>query len=111
MGSTIRPRKITDYETAFRCCGGIGVLREEVWIDETGEVVRYNLAFAVPHLTRVDHGRVLGYDNRHGRHERHFMGTVESFDYESFPATSRRFYREVDALRRSYEGESFHGRY
>jgi hypothetical protein len=100
MGRTNRPRKATDYETAFSCADGYGILREEVWMDEQGVVVRYNLAFVVPHLTRVDHGRILGYDNAHGRHERHFMGKVESVAFESFPSTSRRFYREVEEMRK-----------
>ena len=60
--------------------GGYGILREEVWMDEEDKVARYNLAFVVPHLTRVDHGRVLGYDNRHGYHERHFMGKKQAVD-------------------------------
>ena len=62
-------RKETDHVTRFRCAGGIGILREEVWVNARGEVVRYNLAFLLPHLFKKDHGRVLGYDNAHGVHE------------------------------------------
>lgn len=104
MGSARRLRKTTDYETAFACAGGAGILREEVWMDERDHVVRYNLAFLLPHLFYRDNGRVLGFDNAHGRHERHFMGKAEAVEYEGFPSTSRRFYREVEAIRRSYEG-------
>ena len=103
MGRTERPRKITDYKTVFPFAGGVGILREEVWMDEEGKVVRYNLAFIAPHLTSADHGRMLGFDNAHGVHERHFMGEAQLVEYVSFPSTSRRFYREVDAIRRSYE--------
>ena len=110
MGRKNRPRKVTDYETAFPCAGGVGILREEVWMDEEGKVVRYNLAFIVSHLTFADNGRILGFDNAHGIHERHFMGEVRTVEYESFPATARRFYREVEAIRRSYEGQGFHRR-
>lgn len=59
-------RKATDYETTFRCAGGIGILREEVWVDMREKVVRYNLAFIVPHMISMDHGRILGFDNAHG---------------------------------------------
>ena len=45
MGRHVRLRKLTDYETAFRCAGGVGILREEVWVDQDGMAVRYNLAF------------------------------------------------------------------
>jgi hypothetical protein len=95
--------KEDDYETRFRCAGGIGILREEVWVDERGEVVRYNLALLLPHLFRADNGRVLGFDNAHGAHERHEFGEVSLFDYQSYPATAEQFYREAEALRRSYE--------
>ncbi len=108
MGSAKRPRKVTDYETVFACAGGAGILREEVWKDTMGRVVRYNLAFIVPHLTGVDNGRILGFDNAHGHHERHFMGEVEVVGYQGFPSTAKRIYREVEAIRRSYEGKSIH---
>ena len=40
MGSARRLRKDTDYETGFWCAGGVGILREEVWVDARGEVIR-----------------------------------------------------------------------
>ncbi len=54
--------------------GRYGILREAVWIDEANVVVKYNLAFAHFGLCQLDHGRVLGYDDAHGFHERHWMG-------------------------------------
>ncbi len=93
-------RKITDYTTRLRCGGGIAVLREEVWVDSSGKVVQYNLALAAPHLSGVDNGRILGYDNAHGRHERHFMGDVTPAPFASYGVTARRFFREVEAWRK-----------
>ena len=95
--------KDTDYEIKFRCAGGYGYYREEVWIDRSGEVVFYNLAFVLPHVFVRDHGRVLGFDNAHGVHERHFLGQIEIVPYENFPSTSERFYHEAGALRRAYD--------
>jgi hypothetical protein len=108
MGGKRGLKKDTDYETAFWCAGGAGVLREEVWVDEEGEVVRYNLAFLMPHILYRDHGRVLGYDNAHGRHERHYMGKAEAVEYSSYEVTAQRFYREVESIRRSYEGSGIY---
>lgn len=108
MGSARRLRKDTDYETGFWCAGGVGILREEIWADEHGDVIRYNLAFLLPHLFYPDNGRVLGFDNAHEVHERHFMGTVTEVEFVNFDHTANRFYREVEAIRRSYEGESIH---
>jgi hypothetical protein len=74
-----------------------------VWVDGQDVVVRYNLAFLLPHLSRVDNGRVLGFDNAHGIHERHYMGEVKPVLFTRYAAIAKRFYREVKALRRSYE--------
>jgi hypothetical protein len=103
MGRRDRLLKDTDDEARFRCGGGVGILREEVWVNEKGDVVQYNLAFLMPHLTKTDNGRVLGYDNAHGRHERHFMGQASEVEFKSYSATAKGFYREAEALRRSYE--------
>jgi len=84
----------------------IGILREEVWVDENGAVVRYNLAFLLPHLSGVDNGRILGFDNAHDAHERHFMGSVSAVGFTSYSAIANRFYREVEGVRRSYEDKS-----
>ncbi len=108
MGRMNHPRKDTDYETGFWCAGGVGILREEVWVDRDEQVVRYNLAFLLPHVFYRDNGRVLEFDNAHGVHERHFMGTVTEVEFASFAQTAKRFYREVETIRRSYEGESIH---
>ena len=81
----------------------MAIVREEVWVDENDLVVRYNLAFLIPHLVGGDNGRVLGFDNAHGVHERHEMGDVKPVLFTDYAATARRFYREVRALRRSYE--------
>lgn len=99
-------RKETDYVTRFRCAGGIGILREEVWVNARGEVVRYNLAFLLPHLLKKDNGRVLGYDNAHGVHERHDQGVVQKARFKDYPSTAARFYREVANIRRRYENKS-----
>jgi hypothetical protein len=77
-------------------------------VDENEEVVRYNLAFLLPHLFFPDNGRVLGFDNAHGVHERHHMGTVTEVEFVNFDQTSERFYREAEAIRRSHEGKSIH---
>jgi hypothetical protein len=81
-------------------------LKEEVWQTEDGQVVSYSLAYINLRICGVDNGRVLGYDNSHEYHHRHFMGTLEPIEFESYEALSRRFYAEVYALwRREDEQE------
>ncbi len=79
------------------------MIREEVWVNPKDEVVRYNLAFLLPHLLGIDNGRVLGFDNAHGTHERHYMGKVTPAFFKDYVTTAELFYREVGEIRRSYE--------
>jgi hypothetical protein len=103
VGRRVRLRKEIDYETRFRCAGGIVIFRQEVWVNAKGEAVRNNFAFLLPHLFSADNGRVLGFDNAHGPHERHYMGEVALVPFAGYLETMSLFYREAEALRRSYE--------
>jgi hypothetical protein len=75
-------------------------------VNAENEVVKYNLAFLLPHVFARDNGRILGYDNAHGVHERHYQGAVEIARFKNYPSTAARFYREVAQIRSSYESES-----
>lgn len=76
------------------------VLKEEVWY-EGAEVVKYSLAYINPRVCAVDDGRVLGYDNSHNYHHRHFMGQVEEIEFRSYGDLILRFQREVEELWRN----------
>ena len=80
------------------------VLKEEVWY-EGQRVVKYNLAYVNPRLCGVDNGRVLGYDNGHDYHHRHFMGKVEEIEFEGYEALLNRFQQEVQELWRIEDEE------
>jgi hypothetical protein len=80
------------------------ILKDEAWYEDE-KVVAYNLAYINLKLCRVDHGRVLGYDNSHGYHHRHFMGKVEPIDYTTYEAHVKRFIKEVHALWRIEDEE------
>ena len=68
MAKRVRTRKAVDEIDQVRCkSGSYGVIREEVYVDDTGAVVKYNLVFIHFGLCQQDNGRVLGYDNAHGR--------------------------------------------
>jgi hypothetical protein len=42
-------------------------------------------------LQHQDHGRVIGYDNHHKVHHRHYMGKVEIVSYTGFDDIQARF--------------------
>jgi hypothetical protein len=100
MAKPASSRKVVDESAEVRCVAGRGLIREEVWQSESGEVVRYNLAFICHQLCALDHGRVLGYDNQHDHHHRHDMGHTEPFQYEGYDLLLTRFLTEVEVLRK-----------
>lgn len=79
---------------------GNGLLRREVWVDERGLVVRYNLAYVNHTIFSGGHGRVVGYDNAHGYHHRHYMGAVEPVEFVSFEDIEARFEADWVVFRR-----------
>jgi hypothetical protein len=91
--------KKVDETVRVRCATGVGVIREEVWVGKDNRIAKYNLAFINHRLYNTDNGRVLGYDNAHGTHERHFKGAVTSFTFTSYEALLEIFLNEVRTLR------------
>ena len=81
------------------------MLKEEVWQNQIGDVVKYSLAYINPAICGADNGRVLGYDNSHDHHHRHFMGKQEPTEFAGYDALARRFYDEVRDLWRSEDEE------
>ena len=53
----------------------------------------------------VDNGRVLGYDNSHGYHHRHFMGRAQANEFTSYADLLERFIREVHEIWRMEDEE------
>jgi hypothetical protein len=100
---TGRLRKIVDETTQVRCALGKGIIREEVWQDSRASVVKYNLAFINHALCAKDNGRVLGYDNSHGNHHRHFASAGEKFAFISYERLLERFLNEVRERRQKKE--------
>lgn len=94
---------MVDETVHVRCGLGQGVIREEVWQDFRGANVEYNLSFVNLWLYGKDNGRVLGYDNNHGRHHRHFAGKQETVVFLSYERLSKCFLDEVRELRRRKE--------
>jgi hypothetical protein len=79
-------------------------LREQVWFEDGG-VVAYSLAYINLRLCPVDNGRVLGYDNSHHFHHRHFMGKREAIEFTTYAALVERFIVEVHELWRIEDEE------
>ncbi len=89
-------RKIVD--DTYKLSRRRGTLRREVWVDQNGEVTRYNLAYINHNLHTGDNGRVVGYDNAHDWHHRHYFGEMTPVDFVSFEDIEERFENDWTAL-------------
>ena len=85
------------------------MLKEEVWQSQDGQVVKYSLAYINRAICGADNVRILGYDNSHDHHHRHFMGKQDSFEFSGYEALATRFYDEVRDLWRKEDEESRKG--
>ena len=92
--------KIVDETHEISRRRGNGKLRREIWVDASGSVMRFNLAFINRDIHRGDNGRVLGYDSQHGVWHRHHLGEVASVQGTSFEEIEARFESEVGAYLR-----------
>ncbi|MFD1561931.1 DUF6516 family protein [Paraburkholderia silviterrae] len=92
-------RKVHDARHIIAKRRGNGELRREVWVNERGWVTRYNLAYINHNIYQRDNGRVIGYDNAHGYHHRHYFGNVEAVGFVSFEDIEDQFTRDWTALR------------
>ena len=79
---------------------GNGQLRREVWLGAGGRVTRYNLAYINHTLYSGDNGRVVGYDNQHGYHHRHYFGETTPMDFISVENIEEVFESDWLALRK-----------
>ena len=68
-------------------------------------MTQYNLAYINPLVYGGDNGRVLGYDNAHGEHHRHYMGKVEAVKFSGYEAALKRFQAEWQAIVRRLKAE------
>jgi hypothetical protein len=96
-----RPKAAAQYEESLSYLGGpqtLPLIKEEVWRDAKGTVTRYSLAYIDPMIFPGDNGRVLGYDNAHGHHHRHFCGEVTPYGYATYEQVARQFLREANQL-------------
>lgn len=94
-------KKIVDESFHIPSKRGNGQLRREVWVDETGKVTKYNLAYINHALHSGDNGRVIGYDNNHNYHHKHIYGQTEAVEFINFEDIEAQFERDWAALKES----------
>lgn len=97
MAKPIKESLLEHERFELKSKSGGGLLSYEVWgYRKQGNtfVTRYNLAYINHDMYQGDNGRVLGFDNAHGYHHRHYMGRIEELAFVSYAATQERFQQE-----------------
>ncbi|MDP1659816.1 MAG: DUF6516 family protein [Methylotenera sp.] len=92
-------KKLIDESHVISAKKGNGMLRREVWVDDKGKITRYNLAYINHQIFNGDNGRVIGFDNAHGYHHRHYYGKVEAVSFTSYEDIEMLFEKEWLVLR------------
>ncbi len=70
--------------------------------DKQGGVVNYSLAYIDPTIFTGDNARVLGYDNKHGYHHRHYFGEVTAIEHTGYDELVELFEKEFWELYYEY---------
>lgn len=95
---SIKYIKVRDETVKLPEKQGNGILKYSASIDQKGKIARYSFAYINPHIYTGDNGRVIGYDNCHGRHHRHYMGKEKDIEFSSFEDIQDRFEKEWEVL-------------
>ena len=90
----VKLKTVMDETTKLPDKQGNGILRILIKADKQNKVKRYSLAYVNHKISRIDNGRVLGYDNSHGYHHRHCMGKEEAIEFKNFESVAERFESE-----------------
>lgn len=89
---------IEDDSFSLHKSKGNGILRRQIWQDSSGNITRYRLAYINAYLFAGDNGRVLGYDNAHGFHHRHYFGKIETVNFTHFKEIEKQFQHEFEVI-------------
>lgn len=75
---------------------GGGIIKIEAWEDSNGKIVKYSIAYINHLLFPYDNGRVLGYDNTHNYHHKHYFGEIIPVDnFTTYQNIVERFEQEI----------------
>jgi len=89
-------RKVVSEQFPISPKRGGGIIKIEAWENEQGKVAKYSLAYINHMIFSGDNGRVLGYDNAHNFHHKHYFGELsEVDDFTSYQDLVERFEREI----------------
>ena len=83
--------KVIDEQFIVPYKQGGGIIKFEAWEYEN-KIVKYNMAYIYKSVFPNDNGRVIGYDNSHNFHHKHYFGQIiELNDFVNYQELVKRF--------------------
>ena len=92
----IKFKKVVSEQFPINTKRGGGIIKIDAWENGKGEVVKYSLVYINHLIFSGDNGRVIGYDNTHNFHHKHYFGEIsEVDDFTSYHDLVDRFENEI----------------
>jgi hypothetical protein len=89
-------KKVISEQFSINPRKGGGILKIKAWENDKEEIVKYSIAYINHHVFSGDNGRVIGYDNSHDTHHRHYCGQIsEVNDFISYQELIECFENEL----------------
>ena len=87
--------KIIDEKFIVPYDKGGGIIKFEAWEYEN-KIVKYNMVYINKSVFPNDNGRVMGYDNSHDFHHKHYFGQItELDDFLGYEELVQRFKKDI----------------
>jgi len=89
-------RKIVSEQFPVPEKQGGGIIKIEAWENDAGKIVKYSMVYINHLINSGDNGRVLGYDNTHHFHHKHYFGEISPVEnFINYQDLVDRFEREI----------------
>ena len=87
--------KVIDEQFIVPSEKGNGIIKFEAWEYES-QIIKYNMVYINKNIFPNDNGRVMGYDNSHNFHHKHYFGQItELDDFINYQMLVQRFKNDI----------------
>ena len=88
-------KKVIDEQFIVPYNKGSGIIKFEAW-EYQDKIVKYNMAYINKNIFPNDNGRVIGYDNSHNFHHKHYLGQISEIDdFINYQELVQRFKNDI----------------
>jgi len=95
MAKSKKYTKVIDEKFIVPFKNGSGLIKFEAW-EYQDKIVKYNMAYINKEIFPNDNGRVIGYDNSHNFHHKHYLGEIyELDDFINYQDLVERFKEDI----------------